>query len=135
MSKLAKFGLTKKIAAGNAKNYATTPLMGLVAVKNDDRDFIIAGRVIERIWLKATRLGFSFHLITGTMFFWQGINLGGLKLFSVDHRRIIADEYQAILDIAGIKDKSWLVTAMFRVGRGGEPTARSTKKSPEIRWL
>ena len=134
MNKLAKFGLAKKIAAGNAKNYATTPLMGLVAVKNDDRDFITAGRVIERIWLKATRLGFSFHLITGTMFFWQGINLGGLKLFSREHQQLIDEEYQAILDIAGIKDKSWLVTAMFRVGRGGEPTARSSKKMPEIRW-
>ena len=108
--------------------------MGLGGVKNDDRDFITAGRVIERIWLKATRLGFSFHLITGTMFFWQGINLGGLKLFSREHQQLIDEEYQAILDIAGIKDKSWLVTAMFRVGRGGEPTARSSKKMPEIRW-
>jgi len=134
MRPLTKLGAARKIAASNAKNYAATPLVGLVIVKDRDEDFIGAGRVIERIWLKAARFGFGFHLITGTMFFWQGINLGGLKIFSEDHRRLINDEYQAVADIAGIKDKNRLVTEMFRIGQGGEPTARSTKKPPEIQW-
>ena len=137
MKRLVKLGVARKIAAGNARNYAATPLVGLVAVRNDDREFIAAGRVIERIWLKTTKLELSFHLITGTMFFWQGINLGGLKLFSADHQQIISDEYQAILDIAGLdnRDTNWVVTAMFRVGRGDGPTARSTKKPPEIKSI
>lgn len=135
MKRLAKIGAARKIAASNAKNYATTPLMGLVMLKDNDRDFLTAGRVIERIWLKAARFGFGFHLITGVMFFRQGINLGGLKIFSAEHQQIIAGEYRAIADIAGVTDKGWIVTAMFRVGAGGEPSARSTKKPPEIKWL
>ena len=134
MKKFARLGAARKIAASNGKNYAATPLIGLVMVEDRDEDFIGAGRVIERIWLKAARFGFGFHLITGTMFFWQGINLGGLKMFSDKHRQLVNEEYQAVADVAGIKDKNWLVTAMFRVGRGGEPTARSTKKPPEIQW-
>lgn len=135
MKIFAKLGIARKIAAGNAKNYAATPIAGLMILKNDDRNFLAAGRVIERIWLKATRLGFGFHLITGTMFYWQGTRLGDLKLLSVGHQRIIDDEYRAILDIADIGDENWIVTAMFRVGRSDEPTAYSTKKPPEIKWL
>ncbi|MBI4136016.1 MAG: nitroreductase family protein [Candidatus Vogelbacteria bacterium] len=132
MRQLAKLGAARKVAASNSKNYAATPLMGLVAVKDNDSDFITAGRVIERIWLKAARFGFGFHLITGTMFFWQGINLGGLKIFSEAHRRLVNDEYGAVAEIAGLKNKDWLVTAMFRVGPASAPSARSIKRPPVI---
>ncbi|MBI2100553.1 MAG: hypothetical protein HYT47_00845 [Candidatus Vogelbacteria bacterium] len=132
MKRLAKFGAARQVAASNAKNYAATPLMGLVILKDRDCDFIVAGRVIERIWLKAARLGFGFHLITGTMFFWQGINLGGLDIFSKPHRELINDEYKTVADLAGIKEEGIIVTAMFRVGAANAPSARSIKQPPVI---
>jgi len=132
MKHLAKLGAAHKVAASNSKNYAATPIIGLVTIKDKDSDFIAAGRVIERIWLKAARFGFGFHLITGTMFFWQGINLGGLKIFSDEHRQLINNEYQAVAEIAGLKNKEWLVTAMFRVGPASAPSARSIKQPPVI---
>jgi hypothetical protein len=130
----AKIGAARKVAAGNAKKYAAAPIMGLVVVKNEDQDFIFAGRVIERIWLKAARLGFGLHLITGTMFFWQGINLGDLKIFSEKHRRIINEEYKTLANIAGVKEEDELVTAILRIGSSGEPTALSTKKLPLVKY-
>lgn len=135
MKTFAKLGFARKIAVSNAKNYANTPVMGLVVLKDDDKEFLLAGRLIERIWLKATIFGFGFHLITGTMFFWQEINLGGLNLFSPEHRRIITDEYQEVVEIAGVKTKDEIVTAMFRIGVASRPTALSFKKPPEIRYL
>lgn len=135
MKVLTKVGAARKVAASNAKNYAATPLIGIIVIKDNDYDFITAGRVIERIWLKATRFGFGFHLITGTMFFWQGINLGSLNIFSEAHRQLINREYQAVSDLAGVKDDGGLVTAMFRLGAANVPSALSGKKPPEIKFI
>lgn len=131
MRVLNKLGVARGIAKGNAKIYAKTAAIGAVTVQDSDRDFLTAGRIIERIWLKALKMEFGFHLITGTMFFWQRIALGKSKEFSSEHETLIKSEYDAIESIVGAQGK--IVVALFRIGRGGEPTARSTKAPPEIR--
>ena len=132
MRVLSKLGVARGIAKGNAKVYAKTAAMGAVVVADNDRDFLTAGRIIERIWLKATEMGFGFHLITGTMFFWQRIVLGKSKEFSAAHVKLIEAEYKAIESIVGSQGK--IVAALFRVGKDSEPSARSLKAPPEIRW-
>jgi len=134
MKRLAKLGAARKVAESNAKNYAATPLIGLVVVENNDQSFLSAGRVVERAWLKAERLSLGFHLITGTMFYWQGINLGEVGVLSEEHCKIINEEYAAVVQIAGLKpdDNKYLVTAMLRVGRAARPSGYSTKLPPRI---
>lgn len=133
MKILNRIGVARGIAKGNVKGYAKTAAMGAVVVQDNDRDFLTAGRIIERIWLKAAEMGFGFHLITGTMFFWQRIVLGKSKEFSPKHEELIKSEYNVIESIVGAQGK--IVAALFRLGKDGEPTARSTKAPPEIRWV
>jgi len=130
MNFLNKFGVARGIAKGNARVYASTPVMGAILVNDSDKDFIIAGRLMERLWLKATAWGFGFHIITGVLFFHQKIKAGKTKDFSDKHIKLINDAYEKTASIFGVGNK--LVAIMFRIGDGGEPTARSTKKPPEI---
>jgi len=62
----------RMIAKDNAKIYASGAGTGIIIANDRDEDFLLAGRAMERLWLKATQMKLSFHLITGTMFFWQG---------------------------------------------------------------
>lgn len=126
-----KLGLARTIAGGNSKIYASSAIMGIIAVPDRDEFFFNAGRVIERLWLNATELGLSFHLITGVMFLWMRIVAGEAREFSEEHIAVVKDAYQKIISLGGIKDDK-VATMVFRVGTGGEPSARSLKEPPQI---
>lgn len=124
-----RLGAGRSIARGNAEGYARCGAYGAVLCGDKDEDFVRSGRVIERAWLLATAAGLSFHLQTGVNFFYQRIVGGGEVVFSQKETVLIRREYAAIADIFGAKDR--FVPALFRIGYGGEPSARSSKKTPE----
>lgn len=125
-----KLGLAKSIAKENAVSYSSAALMGAILVDDNDADFVEAGRVMERLWLKATQMGMGFHILTGIPFLWQGIAVNG-KEFSQKHIDLIKDAYQKITSVYTITDNK-IPTIIFRVGYGEQPTAGSSKKPPEI---
>ena len=126
MNFLDKLGLAKSIAKGNAKGYSAASAMGIIIVRDKDEDFIKAGRLVERIWLKAVKMGLSFHLITGIFFFWQRIMAGEIKEFSEEHVNLIKDAYQKVASTVGVSDGE-IVALLFRIGEGGKPSAYSKK--------
>lgn len=131
-TKLAnKLGFSKMIARGNAAIYRSTALMGVILVTDTDKSFIEAGRVMERLWLRATAAGLGFHIMTGVGFFWQRMFLGDGGGFSPKHRTLVQESYDIMKKTVGSNDKKMPVV-VFRIGYGGEPTARSSKKDPEI---
>jgi nitroreductase len=129
MSFFNKLGAAKGIAKSNAKGYMQCPAYGAILCDNKDDDFIGVGRVMERAWLKATAAGLSFHLQTGTNFLYQNLPANE-KIFSAEHTALIRAQYQKIADIFGAGTK--LVPITFRIGYDGEPSARSSKKAPEV---
>jgi hypothetical protein len=129
MRLLNRLGAARSIARGNARNYAACGSYGAVLCGNDDKDFMEAGRVIERAWLKATALGLSFHLQTGVNFLWLRQAEEGQGILSNEHLSIIRQEYEKILRTFDAEGK--IIPAIFRIGYDGGPTARSPKKAPE----
>lgn len=125
-----KFGATRGIAKGNAKGYAACGAYGAVVCGENDEDFIGAGRAIERAWLMATAASLSFHLQTGVNFLWQRMESEGHGIFSSAHERLVRDQYKKITDVFGADGK--LVPAIFRIGYDEEPSARSSRKNPEV---
>lgn len=123
-------GMAKVIAKQNAEIYSQCGLMGIITVKDRDEDFINVGRLVERIWLNATAMGLSFHLITGIFFFWQRIMAGQTKEFSDEHIKLIKKAYNAVGEIFDVKQN--IITLLFRVGDGGSPSARSSRLPPII---
>lgn len=131
MNLLNKVGLAKSIASDNAKGYASASAIGAILVENNDHAFITAGRAMERLWLKATGMGLSFHLVTGVLFLWQGITAGEAKGLSTEHIELIKNAYQKMASIYDVKDDR-IIALLFRLGYGGEPTARSSKLPPDV---
>lgn len=133
MNTLRRIGFAKAIAKGNEKVYSATPVIGAIIMTDDDQNFVSAGRITERIWLKAIRIGYSLHLMTGTLFFAQGI-MNNVYNFSGDHRKLIIKEYKNIRNIFSVSDGE-VVAALFRVGDAPSPSALSSKLPPDINFL
>lgn len=125
-------GAAKKIARENAAVYSSTPFVGAVVCRDDDRAFVDAGRLMERMWLTATKLGLSFHLMTGVPFLHQRIAAGNTEGFSKRHVALVESAYRKIADVFRVADG--VVALLFRIGNGGEPSARSSKAPPKIMW-
>jgi len=122
-----KFGMARKIARQNSITYASASLVGVISLRDNDEDFIQAGRIMERLWLTATKLGLSFHLITGILFLWQRIRAGEKDFFSKKHIKIIEQAYAAIRDTFQINEG--IITLFFRIGRSEPPSAYSYKNT------
>ena len=133
MNLLNKLGMARLIAKDNAKVYASAAAMGVIVVRDDDQAFVTAGRAMERIWLMATHMGLSFHLITGILFFSQKLNAGETHEFSNEHINMIKAAHEKVASIFEVK--TGVIALLFRVGHDGEPSARSLKPLPSILFL
>ena len=131
MRLLNHFGMARSIARNNARAYANCALYAAVGCGTRDVDLIRAGRVILRLWLKATSQGLSLHLQTGISFLWQGAAGGNGGELSPHHVARIDAAYEVIRTTTALD--SDLIPALCRIGYGGEPSARSTKQDPEVR--
>jgi len=128
-----KVGFSKAVANQNAKNYASCAAMGIVWVpSNTDRDFIISGRIMERIWLKVTKMGLSLQPLTGVLFLMQRIFDGETSNFLPYQVALIQKAYADIGSSFGVKKGT--IAMMFRIGDGGSPTARASRLAPEVRF-
>lgn len=124
-------GFAKAAAQGNAKIYASCAAVGAVVVLHKTpEDFIIAGRIMQRVWLKATQMGLSIQPLTGVLFFMQGIQAGRTEKFTPPQLNLIKGAYVDIKNVFEIRDEE--VVMMFRIGEGGEPSARSSRLVPQI---
>lgn len=127
---LDKLGFGKNIYKESVKMYSACDKLVAISVLDNQKDFINLGRVLENIWLKATKLNLGLHLITGILFFWQQVNLGKINVFSEEEKKIINESYQKIKEIFGVKEN--LIGIIFRIGKSDPPSAISFKKSPKI---
>jgi len=124
-------GFPKLVAQGNAKISSACAAIGGVVVPGTTReDFITAGRVMQRVWLKATQLGLSIQPLAGALFLMQGIRAGGIDKLSSRQIRSIETAYADIEKTFGIRDE--VSVMMFRIGKEGEPSARSSRLAPQI---
>jgi len=128
-----KSGMLKAIYKDTAKTYSSCGLYGAILVKDNDTDFIYAGKLVENIWLRATKLNLGFHLITGIPFLWQGVNLGNLNIFSDKEKEIINIASKKLEGI--FKSKDSIIALTFRLGYSEPPSAKSFKTEPDIQFI
>lgn len=126
-----KIKLVQKIYEENAKTLASSSLCGAVIVPDDDDSFMHAGRLIENIWLRATKSGLSFQLIAGLVFLWQQAHFGERHLFSDTELNEISEAYKRLQNVFGVKDGEVIATT-FRIGEAPPPMAVSYTRPPDI---
>lgn len=128
---LNKIGFSKLAAKGNAQTYAKSSALYVVVMDNDtNRDFINAGRISQRVWLNATKLGLSVQPVTGILFLARRVLAGDTDVFSSLHIPLIKNAYEQIKSTFGVQNGT--IAMMFRVGYAKKPTARSFRSYPNI---
>jgi hypothetical protein len=128
-----KLGILKAIYKDTVRTYSSCGLYGAILVKDNDTDFIYAGKLVENIWLRATKLNLGFHLITGIPFLWQGVNLGNLNIFNKKEKEIINAAYKKLEEIFESEDS--IIALTFRIGYSEPPSAKSFKTEPDIQFI
>jgi nitroreductase len=123
-----KFGLVRVIGVQAEKLHATAPAMGAIIIPEySPLLFIETGRVMQRVWLEATRLGLSIQPVTGILFFMQKIEANDHEEFLPEQTAVIKNSYKVMEEIfepAGRK-----IIFLFRIGKSDPPSARTARLS------
>ena len=126
-----KIGFSKMASKGNAETYAKCSALYIVAIDKDtDKDFVNAGRISQRVWLNATKLGLSVQPVTGILFLARSALAGDTSIFKNSHIPLIKNAHEQIKSAFEIKDGT--IAMMFRIGYADAPSARSLRLSPDI---
>ncbi len=128
---LNNIGASKAVWKQNGNVYASSAAVGIVAVLgNENKDFVTTGRITQRLWLTATKLGLSLQPMTGILFFMQRILAENTEPFSASHVELIKESYENVRMVFRLQNET--VPMMFRIGHSDPPTAQSLKLPPTI---
>lgn len=126
-----KMGLPYFIAGQDEKRYSSGSITGgLISEHTRPVDFIDSGRVLQRVWLKATELGLALQPITATLFFARKFRKNDKSGFQKEHINLIETAYSDIEKIFNTGGKN--VIMMFRAGYAKPPSGKSSRKNPDI---
>lgn len=126
-----KIGFSKLAAKGNIKLYSSVGAIGAILMdSNGPNDFVMAGRLMQRIWLKATNMGLSIQPATGVIFFMQRVLANEASDFSDTHIELIKQSYKTISDMFRTNDKT--IAMLFRIGHSTKQGVKSLRLPPHI---
>lgn len=126
-------GIPKQAVKSNIKLYSKVSAIGcILAPSNTSLDYLNAGRLMQKIWLKATELNLRMQPLTAIPFLIQKIfdeNYDSLETYQID---LIKKANTTIKNIFDFGDKTAVM--LFRLGEGPEPSAHSSRQQPQIIW-
>jgi hypothetical protein len=120
-------GGTRLLPLRARRTYCHSAALGLVTVKKSEaRAFVCAGRVVERIWLTATRRQVAFQPITGITFLLLRLWLGRGEGLDAGHRRLLEQVGHQFREALGLGSEE-LPVMLFRLGFADPPSARAPR--------
>jgi nitroreductase len=129
--RLNRISIARFIAAQSAKVYSHSAAIGMITIPNEDsKEYVMAGRAFERLWLTATKLGIQLQPMAALPYLAQRITEGSAEELSENHQRQIQEQYDEIRSL--FSNPPGITAMMFRVGYGPLPSAHSLKASPKI---
>lgn len=122
---ISMFGATKMIAANAKKLMLSASAAGIITIENTSAEsWLNAGRILERVWLEATRQGLSFHLMTGITLMAQRLRDGELGRLDSSNISLVK---QAEALLKGVSGANSPVALLFRIGNADAPSVRSLR--------
>ena len=126
-----KIGFSKKIHQQSAAACVYSSALGAVLVDGDNKEnFLLAGRLFQRIWLKAVKFGLSIQPVTGIPYLARRILIKGTDGFSTGQAELIMDANEIINNI--FEARGTVVAMVFRIGYADKPPVKTLKLPPSI---
>mgnify|MGYP001578784889 CR=1 FL=1 len=127
---VSKLGMPKMVMAQNQKLYSASSAIGLISIdSNSQENFLCAGRLMQRVWLKATKMGMSIQPVAGLLYLGQRILSGDQQYFTAEQINFIEDGYMRLAKIFDVNPETMMMT--FRIGYDEQPSARAQKVPPQ----
>ena len=129
VSFLNYFGLSSIIYTMHQKKYTQSGAFAAIITKgNTNKDYILAGRAFQRVWLTAEKLGLSVEVHAGVLYMMKYLEHNE-NIVTVQVKKLIRKGYS---QIEKMFDKKGTITIVFRLGYAPAPLSRSERKSPII---
>jgi hypothetical protein len=123
------FGLSRIIPFQSYKLCLGSSAMGLIQMPGTTpEDFVLGGRLLQRVWLTATKYGLAFHPMTGITFLIQRLYIDGGAGFSETHKKLLEKAWGYIQRVLPV-DKSKGIIMLFRLGYAPLPTTRAPRRT------
>jgi hypothetical protein len=130
---LRTLGISRLVVAMRTKHYLKTGAFGaIVSVGDEALNYVQTGRVVERVWIKATELGISLQPCVGVLYLWEGI-MKQVDIFSDKEKAMIEETRNQILEAFGVRGET--VPMFFRMGYAEKGATKSFRYEPEIDYL
>lgn len=109
------------------KSIAAASAVGLLTLRGrTPSDWFNGGRVIQRLWLRATQLEFAFQPMTALTYVFERLRCGGEGLTS-EEQAMVSKIRQRYLQLFEVDDNEAEIM-LFRLARTGPPSARSLRR-------
>lgn len=132
ISIINKIGFPKKIHKQSANSCISSSALCAILVDNDiNENFLMGGRLFQRIWLKATKLGLSIQPITGIPYLARRILLAGNSDGFPPEQIQLIKQSSDVIDNIFNKNKKTIIM-IFRIGYDAKKPVKTLKKPPEI---
>ncbi|TSA06250.1 MAG: hypothetical protein D4R73_11610 [Deltaproteobacteria bacterium] len=123
------FGLSRIIPFQSYKLCLNSSAMGLIQLPGTTpEDFVLGGRLLQRVWLAATKHGLAFHPMTGITFLIQRLYLDREPGFSEAHKKLIEKAWGYLRNVFPV-DKSKGIIMLFRLGYAPMLLARAPRRT------
>ena len=123
------FGLSRIIPFQSYKLCLGSSSMGLIQMPGiTPEDFVLGGRLLQRVWLTATKHGLAFHPMTGITFLIQRLYLDREPGFSEAHKKFLEKAWGYLRNVFPV-DKSKGIIMLFRLGYAPPPPVRAPRKA------
>ncbi|MDP2993307.1 MAG: nitroreductase, partial [Deltaproteobacteria bacterium] len=129
VSFLNLFGLSRIIPFQSYKLCIGSSALGLIQMPGTTpEDFVLGGRLLQKVWLTATKHGLAFHPMTGITFLMQRIYIDGEPGFSETHKKLLEKAWGYLRNVFPV-DKSKGIIMLFRIGYASIPSVRAPRRA------
>jgi nitroreductase len=122
---LNALGFPKVIAKDNAALNSSATIGMILMPDLADRACVLAGRLLERLWLKATSMGLSVQPLIGTIFILHRVRAGEADGISPAHTALLREAETVLEQTCQVKPAR--IAALFRIGLSDPPSARTSR--------
>lgn len=128
---LNMLGVSRMIGMNAKKMAMSAAAIGIITMREESpADFVASGRVLERVWLEASRQGLSFQMMTGITFLMGRVASGDPGTLSPRQEELVRKARSELAAVLGNDQDIPMI--MFRVGSAAPPTARSLRMPVEV---